>query len=166
MVDRVVTDLCNGVCVECACALFRHTAVQCGRRLADGRTLPLPVPAQRLVTADAGAQSAVAGGVGGVVVVVVSCAAPCRFRAVLVSAVSTQQLPRAKVPRHCHCHRWRAALQTVSMAVTGATAQEGLCPLPVTECREDDDDKSVNGKLGTNLLSGGQSLGFVGKFHC
>lgn len=106
------------------------------------------------MTADAGAQSAVAGGVGGVVVVVVSCTAPCRFGAVLMSAVSTQQLPWAKVSRHCHRHRRRAALQTVTMAMTWGTAQESLRPLPVTGCG--DDDESVNRELGINLFSGGQ----------
>lgn len=108
------------------------------------------------MTADAGAQRAVGGGGGvGGVVVVVSCAAACRFRAVLVSAVSTQQLTWAEMSRHCHGHRRRAALQTVTMAMTGGTAQEGLRSLPVAGCR-DDDDESVNRVLETNLLSGGQ----------
>lgn len=91
------------------------------------------------MAADAGAQSAVARGVGGVVVVVVSCTAACRFGAVLVSAVSTQQLPRAEVPSHCYSHRWRTALQTVTMTMTGGTAQEGFRPLPVTGCGDDDE---------------------------
>lgn len=109
------------------------------------------------MTADAGAQRAVGGGGGvGGVVVVVSCAAACRFRAVLVSAVSTQQLTWAEMSRHCHRHRRRAALQTVTMAMTGGTAQEGLRSLPVAGCRDDDDDESVNRVLESNLLSGGQ----------
>lgn len=153
LAEHCVTDLCHGVCVECTCTLFRDTAVQCGWGLADGWTLPLPVSTQRLVTADAGAQSAVGGCVGGVAVVV-SCTAACCFGAVLVSAVSTQQLTWAEVACHRHGHRRRAALQTVTMAMTGGTAQESLRPLSVTGCR--DDDESVNKELETNLLSGGQ----------
>lgn len=128
--------------------------MQCRWGLANGWAFPLPVSAQRLVTADAGAQRAIGGGVGGVVVVVVSCTAACCFGAVLVSAVSTQQLTRAEVARHRHCHRRRAALQTVTMAMTRGTAQEGLRPLPVPGCR--DDDESVNRELESSLLSGGQ----------
>lgn len=152
MAEHVVTDLCHGVCVECACALLRDTAVQCRWGLANGWALPLPLSAQGLVAADAGAQRAV--GVGRVVVVVMSCTSACRFGAVLVSAVSTQQLTRAEVTRHCHRHRRRAALQTVTMAMTGATPQQGFCPLSVTGCG--DEDESVNRELKTNLLSGGQ----------
>lgn len=132
------------MCVERACTLLGDTAVQSGRGLPDGGALPLPVSAQRLVTAHAGTQGAVgAGGVGGVVVE--SSTAACRLGAVLVPAVSAQQLTWAEVTRHRHSHRRRAALQAVPMAMTGATAQEGLGPLPVTGCG--DDEESVNREL-------------------
>lgn len=109
------------------------------------------------MTADARAQGAVSSGrgrCGGGVVVVVSSAATRRFRAVLVSTVSAQQLARAEVTRHRYRHRRGAALQPVTMAVTGGAAQEGLRPLPVTACGHH--DKSVNRKSETNFFSGGQ----------
>lgn len=68
---------------------------------------------------------------------VVSCASVV-LGTVQGRAVSTQQLPRAKVTRYGHCHRGRAAFQPVAVAVpvaeaTRDPAQKGLRPLPVSE---------------------------------
>ncbi len=108
--------------------------MQCRWRLAYWRTLPLSVPAQGLVTDDVGSDVAVGGGVVSHASVV--------LRAIH-TAVPTQQLPRAEMPRYRHRYRRRATFQTIAVAVTVAkaardAAQEGFRPLPVSEERKEE----------------------------